>query len=222
MGLKRVAFLCGTSSCGPIVCRRVCREQRQSSRVERETEKGASTSQSLINSQLSLSPFSTSRQTRMDNPSTPRDDDQDFSSSVAWDTTPPPPAANASSTNNYSAYTDVPTESTTTTIKKHRVDSVKVLDGKTELEGTSDMFVSYLVTANVTTLPITTATQKRLHLGLIDEAILGPSLDGSPHFLEQDSFESKKVSRLCLPPTRPRQRLSSLRSPSSTRQAPNG
>ncbi|GAA5949796.1 hypothetical protein JCM3765_007694 [Sporobolomyces pararoseus] len=44
-------------------------------------------------------------------------------------------------TSNYSAYT-----TGSNVIVDETIDSVKVLDGKTELEGTSDMFVSYLVT----------------------------------------------------------------------------
>jgi sorting nexin-4 len=86
-----------------------------------------------------------------------QEDERDFSSSVAWETNPsssssssaPPPPPPSSDP--YSAYTHVPTTSNTLN-EKRGISNVRVLDGKTELEGTSDMFVSYLVTATVTDL----------------------------------------------------------------------
>lgn len=103
--------------------------------------------------------------------------DEDFSGSVAWESGPPrdrdrdrppgpappsstsapPPAAPAApSADPYSAYgaTAEPTATTTTTTTTPRqgVWDVHVRDGKVELEGTSDTFVSYLVTAH-TDLP---------------------------------------------------------------------
>jgi hypothetical protein len=86
--------------------------------------------------------------------------DDDFSHSVAWEINPQPP----SSTNNLSSSTtdleDVtdyspPGPSTTTnqpsssSTKPNQSTTVQVRDGKIELEGTKDMFVSYLVTATV-------------------------------------------------------------------------
>ncbi|GAA6018180.1 hypothetical protein JCM11491_005622 [Sporobolomyces phaffii] len=100
----------------------------------------------------------------------PAPENDDFSSSVAWESHPASssstsprrgPASTAAAhahahahahDDPYSAYTHVETTTTTaatptTTTTSQRVHSVRVLDGKTELDGTSDMFVSYLVTA---------------------------------------------------------------------------
>jgi len=100
---------------------------------------------------LSLFHFSHSLPFEMDNTN---QEDEDFSQSIAWDTNPPQPVA-PSTSSPYSAYTTAPTPTTTqqpTTTQ--RVSSASVKDGKIELEGTSDMFVSYLVTAIVRSLSL--------------------------------------------------------------------
>ncbi|GAA5923316.1 Snx4p [Sporobolomyces koalae] len=81
------------------------------------------------------------------------DGDGDFSSSVAWDSPADPssssshqPAA-AGPSHSYSAYEHTATATVNPDRNASRFSAVHVLDGKTELEGTSDMFVSYLVTA---------------------------------------------------------------------------
>ncbi|GAA5849754.1 hypothetical protein JCM3766R1_000251 [Sporobolomyces carnicolor] len=110
--------------------------------------------------------------------------DQDHhlaSSSVAWDeANDDAPLAQTSTA--YSAYTSSSTAADATvagasaTTRSARPNQlvVRVLDGKTELEGTSDMFVSYLVTsasasapsahetdATTTTSPATTSSRRR-------------------------------------------------------------
>lgn len=81
------------------------------------------------------------------------DDDQDFSQSIQWDTstssttTPSSHHHQPDPTSPYSAYTS-PTQPPTTQ-PNHRVSNASVKDGKIELEATSDMFVSYLVTATL-------------------------------------------------------------------------
>ncbi|GAA5990906.1 hypothetical protein JCM5350_008264 [Sporobolomyces pararoseus] len=90
---------------------------------------------------------------------TSQDEGGGFNASTTWETsTLSPSNANEPSSSShqppstttttaYSAYTNVLDTHSTTNEKIH---SVKVLDGKTELEGTSDMFVSYLVTLQTT------------------------------------------------------------------------
>ena len=86
--------------------------------------------------------------------------DDDLSHSVAWETNPQPPSAAddlTSSTTDLEDVTDYspPGPSTTTnqpstsSTKPNQQTVVNVKDGKIELEGTKDMFVSYLVTATV-------------------------------------------------------------------------
>ncbi|GAA5899146.1 uncharacterized protein JCM6883_005122 [Sporobolomyces salmoneus] len=102
-------------------------------------------------------------------------EEEDFSSSVAWDTPAEAPQAQeqaSSSSDPYSAYSSTPAAPSTTTtttgttqeaLSSERIHSVRVLDGKTELEGTSDMFVSYLVTAttDLTTFNSKTPSSRR-------------------------------------------------------------
>lgn len=87
--------------------------------------------------------------------------DDDFSHSVAWESTPQqittdtdlsPTQADLEDVTDYSAPAPASTTNQPTTsssIKPSQSCTVQVKDGKIELEGTKDMFVSYLVTATV-------------------------------------------------------------------------
>lgn len=91
----------------------------------------------------------------------PRTMDDEFSHSVAWETNPQPHSTTTDLSSSQADLEDVTDYSPTappatsnqpgpsSSSKSSQTTTVQVKDGKIELEGTKDMFVSYLVTATV-------------------------------------------------------------------------